>query len=339
MATPTPWSDTGHALRVAMAAVLCLVVVEWAHLEHGNLAVWTTHMVMAQYPFTAFQKGLERIFGRGLGILVGLLVLTLCRNAPFLGVVLMLLAVQVFFYVYFAGRLAYTFLNAGLYLAAIVGIGLAHPEAAVAEGQSLFLAIVLGVVIADLVVWLSGAERDLRIQAGGSPLWPVRADWLNHGLMLTVTVALTQLATRHLDLPTTAALVSVMILTVTPDLQALLHKGELRLVGLFLGAAWGLGTFLILSRLPHFPLFVGLLFVGMFLAAYLARTGQAYSYAGVQMGLVLPLVVVVPPSEFGSVTGALQRLEGIAAALVVSILVGGLWALCAGQAQPTADQR
>jgi uncharacterized membrane protein YccC len=339
MATPTPRSETGHALRVATAAVVCLVLVEWAHLEHGNLAVWTTHMVMAQYSFTAFQKGLERILGRGLGILVGLVLWTLCRNTPVLGVVLMLLALEVFFYVYFSGRFAYTWLNAGLYLAAIVGIALSHPERAVSEGLALFVAVVIGVVIADLVVWLSGAERDLSLKAGGSPLWPLRPSWLSHALMLTVTTALTQLATHLLDLPTSAALVSVMVLTVTPDLQGLLHKGELRVLGAFLGGIWGLGMFLILSRLPHLPLLAALLFLGMFLAAYLTRTGGTYSYAGLQMGLVLPLVVVVPPSDFGSLEGVFQRLEGIAAALGVSILVGGIWVLFTPRAKPPADQR
>jgi hypothetical protein len=77
----------------------------------------------------------------------------------------------------------------------------------------------------------------------------------------------------------------------------------------------------------------------MFLAAYLTRTGGTYSYAGLQMGLVLPLVVVVPPSEFGSLEGAFQRLEGIAAALGASILVGGFWALFTPRAQPSAGQR
>ena len=45
-----------------------------------------------------------------------------------------------FFYVHFSGRLAYTFLNAGFYLAAIVSIGVADPSAALPEGKAFFLA-------------------------------------------------------------------------------------------------------------------------------------------------------------------------------------------------------
>src|SRR5437879_6529107 len=117
MISSTPTNDVAHALRDAVAASVCLVLVEWWHLEHAALAVFTTHMVMAQFPVTAFQKGVERIAGRALGILVGLVLLTLCHNAPVLGIVLKALVLLAFLYVHFSGRLAYTFLNAGLYLA------------------------------------------------------------------------------------------------------------------------------------------------------------------------------------------------------------------------------
>src|SRR5690349_18069964 len=108
-------SAVGPALRDAVATSLCLVLVEWWHLEHAALAVYTAHMVLVQYPVTAFQKGVERIAGRGVGILLGLVILALFHNTVVLGVFLKALALLVFFYIHFSGRLAYTFLNAGLY--------------------------------------------------------------------------------------------------------------------------------------------------------------------------------------------------------------------------------
>jgi hypothetical protein len=72
-------------------------------------------------------------------------------------------------------------------------------------------------------------------------------------------------------------------------------------------------------------LLAGLLFLGQFVADYLTRTAGKYAYAGLQMGLVLPLVVVAPRAEFGSLTPAVQRLEGILLGLVASIVVAGLW--------------
>ena len=325
----TPVQDTrdatGHALLTAGATVVCLVVAEWFVLKHANLAVWTTYMVLAQYPFTRFQKGLERVVGRGLGILAGLVLTTWFHDTALLTLGLIAVLLTAFFYLYFAGRLAYTFLNTGLYVVAMFQIGHANPASAVSVAEGLFAAVVLGVVVADVVTWLSGAEHDLGIQFGEAPLWPVRGAWLSQSLMLAVTVLLTLLGAHALDLPPEKAAISVMLLTVTPHVQAMILKGELRIAGALLASVWALGTFLVVGLLPHFPLLAGLLFLGQFTAAYLTRTAGEYAYAGVQMGLVLPMLVVAPPSEFGSLTPAVQRLEGILLGLAASVGVAVLW--------------
>jgi uncharacterized membrane protein YccC len=326
-------SATGHALLTAAGTVVCLVLAERLGLEHANLAVWTTYLVLAQFTFTRFQKGLERVVGRGLGILAGLVLTTWFHDTPLLTLVLIAVLLTGFFYLYFAGRLAYTFLQAGLYLVAMFQIGHANPAAAVPAAEELFAAVVLGVVVAAVVTWLSGVERDLGIRFGTTSLWPLRGDWLSQSLMLAVTVLLTLLGAHALGLPPEKAAISVMLLTVTPHLQALVLKGELRLAGAFLAVAWSLGTFLVVGLLPHFLLLAGLLFLGQFVAAYLTRTAGDYAYAGVQMGLVLPLLVVAPPAEFGTLTPAVQRVEGILLGLVASVVVAGLWPRF-----PTADR-
>ncbi len=325
MPAPDTSDATGKALLTAVASVVCLVLAEVLGLQHANLAVWTTFMVLAQYTFTSFQKGLERVIGRGLGILLGLILTTCFQETSLLALALIGLALTACFYVYFAGRLAYTFLNAGLYVVAMFLIGHANPAAPLPQAEGLFAAVVLGVVVADVVTWLVGAESDLSIRTGDAPLWPVRADWLSQSLMLAVTVLLTLLGTHVLGLPTEKAAISVMLLTVAPHLQALIQKGELRLAGLLLALAWSLVTFLLVSLLPYFLLLAGLLFLGQFLATYLTRTAGTSAYAGLQMGLVLPLVVVAPRAEFGSLTPAVQRLEGILVGLAASVLVAGLW--------------
>lgn len=326
---PAPDADTRdaryHAMLTAIASVVCLVLAEWFRLEHANLAVWTTFMVMAQYTFTRFQKGLERVVGRGLGILAGLALVTWFNDYSLLVLGLIGVLLVAFFYFYFAGRLAYTFLNAGLYVVAMFQIGHANPHAAVTEAGELFAAILLGVVAANLVIWVAGAERDLGIQFGDTPLWPLRDDWLNQSLMLAVTVLLTLLGAHMIGLPAEKAAISVILLTVTPHLQALIRKGELRIAGLLLATGWSLAIFLVVGLLPHFLLLAAMLFVGQFVATYLTRTIGQYSYAGLQMGLVLPLIVVAPPSEFGSFTPAVQRLEGVVMGLAVSVVVAALW--------------
>jgi uncharacterized membrane protein YccC len=324
-AVPDTSVATANALLTAVANVVCLILAEWLGLERANLAVWTTYIVTAQYTFTRFQKGLERVVGRGLGILGGLVLATWFNDTALLTLGLIALLLTTFFYLYFAGRLAYTFLNAGLYVVAMFQIGHANPAAAVPEAKDLFAAVVLGVAAADGVTWVAGAERDLGIRFGEAPLWPVRRDWLSQSLMLAVTVVLTLLGAHALGLSPENAAISVMLLTVTPHVQAMILKGELRIAGVLLGTAWALGTFLVVGLLPHLPLLAGLLFLGQFVAAYLTGTAGKYSYAGLQMGLVLPMVVVAPPAEFGSLTLAVQRLEGVLLGLVASVVVAGLW--------------
>jgi hypothetical protein len=142
--------------------------------------------------------------------------------------------------------------------------------------------------------------------------------------VLTATVALAQMMVTFFALPMDATLVSVMMLTIAPDLHALLWKGELRLLGALMAMAYALLSFVILIQLPHFPLFVGLLFLGSYLATYLARTGGDWSYAGVQMGLVLPMILVVPARDFGSMVTGVERLEGVVIAVVCALVVSSI---------------
>src|SRR5262249_27004842 len=199
-----------------------------------------------------------------------------------LTVVLIAALLTSFFCLYFAGRLTYTFLQAGLYVVAVFQIGYANPASAVSAAEALFAAIVLGVVVADVVTWLFGTERDLGIRFGETPLWPLRADWVSQSVMLAVTVLVTLLGAHALGLPPEKTAISVMLLTVTPHVQALILKGELRIAGALLATVWAVGTFLLVNLLPHFALLAGLLFLGQFVAAYLTSTTGKYAYAGLQ---------------------------------------------------------
>src|SRR4029453_6911109 len=94
-----------------------------------------------------------------------------------------------------------------------------------------FSAIVVGVAVAVLVSWLGGAGRGLTIHTEGRPLCPLDRNRLAHSVVLMFTVALVHVVSHLLRLSTTTAIVSVMLLTITPDYQSLLRKGELRLAG------------------------------------------------------------------------------------------------------------
>ena len=230
-------------------------------------------------------------------------------------------------------------MNAGLYLAVIIQIGHADPAGAQSEGWQLFLAIVAGVVIANLVSWYTGLERDFCIRTDGQPLLPIDRNRLGRSLMLVVSVALAQLVTNWLALPVSTTIISVMLLTITPDIHSMLRKGELRLTGAILAVLYAVvAPGAILVRLPYFPLLVALLFLGMFLGGYLARAGGDRSYAGIQMGLVLPMVLVVSPADCGNLSAAMNRLIGVFIAVGCSLLVSGVAAILWGWGKPAEVQ-
>ncbi len=324
VAAPGP-SPTVVALRSALAAGVCLVVSEVGGLEHANLAVVTAHMVLIKSGTTTFQRGFERLVGRGLGILAGLGVVGLARGSPIASLALEAIVLLVLFRDYFAGTLAYTSLNAALFAAVIIEIGHEQPAIVVGEAGQMLAAVAVGVVVVNLVIWLTGAERDATITVRGTPVVPGPAAALSRALLTATTVIATQLACRWLGLPGEKAIISVMMLLGAPDLQSLLHKGRLRLDGAILGAAAGFAASMLVAAAPHLAVATMLVMLGIFAAAYQARTSTADGYFGTQFGLVYALALVVPRRDLGDLVGAFQRVEGIVVALAASVIVGVLW--------------
>jgi uncharacterized membrane protein YccC len=181
------------------------------------------------------------------------------------------------------------------------------------------------VVTAVFVSWVTGAEEEIALHTEGQPLWPISKDRLVHSVVLVLTVALVHLLSHVLELSATSAIVSVLLLTITPDYQSLLHKGQLRIAGAILAIAFATVSLFLLVRIPSFALLVAALFLGIFLAVSLARLSERWNYAGVQMGLVLPMILVVPHVEFGSLHTAFARIGGAFLAIAASMLVGVIW--------------
>ena len=104
-----------------------------------------------------------------------------------------------------------------------------------------------------------------------------------------------------------------------------------------MGAALALGASLLLARMPHLGLLVALLFLGIFVAAHQVRTGGSDAYFGVQMGLVYSMVLVVSRGELGNLAAAAERLEGIAVAMVASVVMAGIMMPATAAADETVD--
>jgi hypothetical protein len=306
------------------------------HLKQGSLSVYSTHLVLSKFAFTAFQQGVERIVGRLLGIFYGLLLVLFLREVPPLYLLLMALGQLASCYVYLSGRLAYAALNAALFIGAVVAIGLTNPGNAVPYAWNVAVQLVLGVGVALLLNAVTGVERTVAIRAGGNPLWPLRADWLSKSAMLTVAQLGALLATVHLGLPVTPTMISAMTLGITPGGPGEVgKKGWLRVLGAVFGGGYAFLALALLVLMPCFPLLMALVFTGMFLAAYGTKVGGSLSYSFLQMGLVMPMVLIGSAEETASISTGLLRLVGIAVGLLIAEFVLLLWPQVA--APPSAE--
>jgi hypothetical protein len=325
MNDPRSSSRAVQALRVAAAAAITLIVSEWWHLPHTNLAVWTTHMIMSSHTHTTYQKGIERIVGRGVGIFLGTLIVSFFGEQKLLALGLEVAALLAFFYAEFCGRLAYTYQNAGLYLQAMLQIGDGDPSAAWVNGGWLFLAIVLGVAVADLVSWLTNAERDLSIVPGEGSLLPIRSEPLGRAAQMTFTMLLAQYVFFALDLPPDANTFSLFLLAVIPDLQKMRERTGSYVGGILAGIAYAIPALLLLNRVLHLPMFVALVGLGEFLASYLAQSKGNIRFVGIEMGQIFVLIMVLPCDKIQTPSLTFYNILALFSFTTIAVVVGWVW--------------
>lgn len=172
---------------------------------------------------------------------------------------------------------------------------------------------------------MSGEERSVGLVTAGEPLWPVRWDWLNRAAMISLTQAGALAAAEVLGLSPLTTSISAAILMTAPDWRTLEKKGLDRAAGALLGGLYALAAIILLAFMPHFALLLALIFYGMFLAAHLTKSSVDHSYTFLQTGLVIPLVLIGPTDEIGSVMPALQRLLGVGTGLLIANVVYLVW--------------
>ena len=320
---PSKPDRTVQALRVGLAAVITLLVAEAWHLPHANLAVWTTHMIMSSYTHTSFQKGVERFVGRTLGIFLGWAIVALVGEERPLAVAVEVAGLTALFYLFYVGRLAYTYQNAGLYLNATLQMAAGGAEVAYVQGGWMILAIAVGVVVANLVSWTTGAERDLSIAPGGVDPLPIRPEFLARGFQATATLLVAQFVFFALDLPPESNLFTLFLFAVLPDFQQLHARYKVYMAGIVAGLATGVVMILILVRLPHLPVLVGLIFLGMFVASYLNQSPGPLRFVGSEMGQIFTLTVVTPIEQIQSPATTFYILIALVVYLAISWIVGG----------------
>jgi hypothetical protein len=263
--------------------------------------------------------------GRGAGILLGTLLVSLLGEQKLLALGLEVAGLLAFFYAHFCGRLAYTYQNAGLYLQAMLQLGDGDPSAAWVNGGWMFLAIVVGVAVADLVSWLTIAERDLSIVPGEGSLLPVRAEPLARAAQVTATMLLAQYAFFALDMLPDANTYTLFLMSVIPDYPRMRERTGYYVGGILAGVAYAVPSLLLLNRVLHLPMLVALVALGEFVASYLAQSKGNVRFVGVEMGMIFPLMLVLPLEKVQTPYMTLYNIIALFTYTLIAVIVGRAW--------------
>lgn len=162
--------------------------------------------------------------------------------------------------------------------------------------------------------------------ASPAPSSQVSIASLQKSIMITSTLMLVYGSLIWLNLPGgEPALVAGLIVAIPANLGKSMSKWKLRCLGAFSGAVYGLVAITLVAYLPFFPILLLLVVLGIFLASYVALGSETLSYAGLQAGIALALVLVYAPGPPVSLDPGVARFcgaifGGIAATVVQYLL-------------------
>ena len=263
--------------------------------------------------------------GRGVGILLGILLVNLIGELTPLVLLLEIAGILGFFYAHYCGRLAYTYMNAGLYLNAVVMMNTAGISTAWVNGGWMFLALVVGVSISYLVTWLTFGEADFSIDPGQGHLFPLRAEPMARAAQMTTTMLVAQYVFFAIDLPPDSNTFGLFLLSVIPDLQSMIARRRVYVGGFLSATVAAVVTYLILNRLPHFALYVAIIGFSFFTASWVAQGPTDFKSVGTEFGTVFPLLVIRPFDEILSPASTLYNIIALYVFVGITFLLGYLW--------------
>lgn len=327
-------------LRSATAGSICLIVSEWLHLDNGYLSVFTAHVANLQFANSPFQKVVERLTGRLLGIFYCTLVVVYFRDMAWLCLALLVAALLPVWYVQGSGTFAYGTFLAGIFMVQTAATSLTSPPAAAIHTfHSMAVQMLLGALVLEAINFGTGAEKSLAIKPGGEPLLPLRPEWLSRAFMIIATTFAAVLVAWQADFPIGPTAVSAIILAASPSPAELEKKGLQRALAVVITSAYSVVVLMVLTRVPGLGLLVLFLFLALFVGSYIAQTSTRFSYVGLQAGLVAPMVLIVSPAEVADLRKAFQRMLGILAGFALAIVFQELWPIRWQSAPASAPPR
>jgi uncharacterized membrane protein YccC len=308
------------AFRAALAGVLAIVVAMALRLDDPYWAGITAFAMLQHDAAATLSRSFDRVLGTIAGAALGYMVsATVADHLIFSAIV----ALIVSFTLYAQARVdhSYAVLLVGVTAILVMFGSLFTPGVALTIAVYRALAIVLGAVVASVVDIMLASNPDTRQQRPSKPGVfgkPVDVDLLVIAITAGLAIASVPSVWNGLELPglgQTPITAFVIMIAIQRDPH---WTAATRAAGCIVGGAYGL---LCLGAIgDSFVLWIGLLFLGLYLSGHiLHRAGEA-SYLGHQAGVAVILAMVEGTAPSPDILPAIDRLVGIFGGIVLVAL-------------------
>ena len=328
---------TGRRARAsttaALSVVLAVVLAQWAALDDVWWAAFSGFMASQSTRPASIRRGALRIIGTVAGAALACVVIACFAYDH----------VAIYLFIFAAGTVGvlgmsvspfgYVWLFGGLTANMIVMIAMGDPAQTPFIAINRVVEVSLGCIAAALMATLlapeTGDAAAVAVPPGWTDLLGARWPAVEHAIRSGVTIMLLPIVWNVFDLPsltqmavTVAAVMAVPVTSADADAlsRAVMGRAELRLLGCLCGGI--LGLLCVTLPLTAYPLWLTVLFIGVWVGAYVGGSERGVGYAGIQATLVFMVTLVQGLSPPSSILPGIERFAGITGGITVLLVIG-----------------
>lgn len=317
----------------ALSVVLAVTLAQWAGFDDVWWAGISGFMASQATRPASVQRSLLRIVGTVIGAALACMAMSLfaydhvalCLFLFFTGTVGVLgLSVSSYGYAWLFGGL-----TANMIVMMAMNDPAQTPNMAFTRLAEVSIGCLAAVLMATLLAPEAGAAPPPTQASGWSDLLGARWPAVEHAVRSGATIMLLPVIWNLFNLPslaqmavTVAAVMAVPVTTDDPRAmgRTVIGRSELRLLGCLCGGT--LGLLCLALPLTFYPLWLAVLFAGIWVCAYVGASTASIGYAGIQATIVFLMTLVQGNGPPSSILPGIDRFAGITGGLAVLLVVG-----------------
>jgi uncharacterized membrane protein YccC len=326
--------DRAHVcLRMALSVVLAVTLAQWASLENVWWAAISGFMASQATRPASIQRSILRIVGTAAGAAIGYLAMGLVAYDHVALCLFLFVCGTVGVIGMSVSDHGYAWLFGGLTAVMVVIMAMNDPARTPFIAFGRMAEVTLGCAAAVLIAFvLSAAPGEPAPIAPAAPGWTdlLGARWpaVEHALRSGFTIMLVPVIWNLFNLPSLTQMAitvtAVMAVPVTTDDlgaigRTLATRAQLRLIGCLCGGV--LGLLCLALPLTLYPVWLAVLFAGVWICAYVGVSPRGISYAGIQACVVFIVTMVQGAGPPASILPGIDRFAGITGGLAMLLAI------------------